>query len=83
MTPAEQLAAVPEPVQTELVRLTRWIHGMSPEQRATALDVVVTVAETFVALTGGNQYPTIRMLDAWGQVVRTIDTAESPRQEVS
>lgn len=81
MTPAEQLGRLPEPVQAELWDLARQVSGMSREERLSALEVVAAVAEAFVVHLGGTEYPTLRMFDHWGGVVRTIDEAGFPREK--
>lgn len=77
---AEWLAALPDPIQTELSQLTRLVMGMSRDERESALASLVGVAEAFIRAGGAVvDLPIIRLLSAVAQTIREVDVAGFPR----
>ena len=84
MTPAEQLAALPEPMQAELWNLARIAIGMSDDEKHAAVVAVTEMTERFLhpVLGAGSavNMPTVALLDTAGQVVVMADREANPRQ---
>mgnify|MGYP003707156235 CR=1 FL=1 len=80
-TAAEYLYALPKPVQTQLVRLTRAAAGLSGEEKADVLAAFCGVAEAFLVHRPLTRLAVVEMVDAVGQVITEIDRAAYPRTE--
>jgi hypothetical protein len=79
MSPADQLAALPEPVQAELWRIARLAIGMSPEEKGAAAAITATVGLHFAVrpLADDNELfiPAAEMVSACGLIVRLVHDA--------
>ena len=81
MTPADQLAALPEPVQAELWAIARAAIGMDRDETEAFLTALVGVAEAFIWHGTSDQVTVIQLLNAVAQVVTEVDRAAFPRTQ--
>lgn len=86
MTPAEQLAALPEPVQAEVWRLTRTVMATSRDERENALLALNGITDAFIRAgiaegAPAADLPIIRLLAALGHTIREVDVAGFPRTQ--
>ena len=83
-TPAQQLAALPEPMQAELWTLARHAIGMSDDEKHAAVVAITEMTERFLHLVLGAgsavNMPTVALLGTAGQVVVMADREANPRQ---
>lgn len=74
MSPAEHLAALPVPIQHQLVRIARLAAGMSVAEKAEARTFVATLILTLDPLRMiDDQVPAAEMVAALGRIITTAD----------
>ena len=81
MTPAQQLAALPAPIQEQLWALVRAGAGLSQDERADVLAAFVGVAEAYLDHRPLTAAAVLTAINAAGQVLTEIDRAAYPRTE--
>lgn len=75
MTPAEQLYAVPEPIQHQLVRIARLAAGMSATEKAEARTVIGRLSLHYATspTVTNDQVPAAEMVSALGRLIVEAD----------
>jgi hypothetical protein len=77
MMTSEQLAALPAPIQEQLVRIYRMAAGMDAEEKAAARLLLGNIALSCAAASPDEQLPGAEMVAALGRIVTTIDELAS------
>lgn len=80
MTAVEYFAALPEPVQAELVRIVRAAADMSREEKVTAMSAIEGACQAFLEHGGSRHMPAIVLLASAGEVVAAVDRDAFPRE---
>lgn len=84
MTPAEQIAALPEAHQEELWNVARSAIGMSREEKTRVLELLELVIQTLVTTNPQPEPghpPVVHMFAACAELIAQIDRQAHPRQE--
>lgn len=81
MTPADKLAALPEPIQAELWDIVRSVAGMSQEERADVMAALTGTAEAMCIHRPLTRAGVTALINAVGQVITQVDHAAFPRTE--
>jgi len=80
MTPAEQLSALPEPVQAEVWAAPRLIIGLSSEEKLRSLDALVGMCAALTTFGDDSDRAAAEAFIAFGQAIRAVDAAAFPRE---
>lgn len=81
ITAADQLAALPAPIQAELWGLVRAAAGLSQDERADLMAALTGTAEAMFEHRPLTRVGVTAMFNAVGQVVTQVDHAAFPRTQ--